>query len=303
MAEPALCPTCKYELPANSPLGLCPACLLAQGMDGGAFRLTDPIEPEVTAFWREGMPHQGASDELGTSLCGAPNVFLRDVADGDEGAATESGQGLPDSVPVVVGRYRLHSRIGGGGMGEVFRGRDLDLGREVALKVLREECAKNANLARRFVEEAQISGQLVHPGIAQTYEMGQFADGRPYFTMKLVKGDTLAALLAARESPANALPRFLGIFEQVCQTIAYAHARGVIHRDLKPLNIMVGSFGEVQVMDWGLAKVFPRGGRGGEKTDGSDAVASVIRTVRSTSLADASQAGSVLGTPAYMSPE
>ena len=94
------------------------------------------------------------------------------------------------------------------------------------------------------------------------YELGAFADRRPYFTMKLVKGRTLADLLAARPDPAADRPRLLGIFLQVCQTVAYAHARGVIHRDLKPSNVMVGSFGEVQVMDWGLAKVLPRGGVG-----------------------------------------
>src|SRR5439155_12137203 len=106
-----------------------------------------------------------------------------------------------------------------------------------------------------FLEEAQISGQLQHPGIVPVYELGAFADQRPYFTMKLVKGQTLATLLAQRGEPGQDRPRFLKVFEQVCQTLAYAHARGVIHRDLKPANVMVGKFGEVQVMDWGLAKV------------------------------------------------
>ena len=114
--------------------------------------------------------------------------------------------------------------------------------------------------ARSFVEEAQIGGQLQHPGVVPIYELGTFGEGRPYFTMKLVKGQTLGELLAERESPAVDLPRFLNIFHQMCQTMAYAHARDVIHRDLKPSNVMVGSFGEVQVMDWGLAKVLPRGG-------------------------------------------
>src|SRR5208282_2996208 len=99
-----------------------------------------------------------------------------------------------------------------------------------------------------------------HPGIVPVYELGSFADRRPYFTMKLVKGRTLAELLDARKSRSADLPRFLSLFESVTQTMAYAHARGVIHRDLKPSNVMVGSFGEVQVMDWGLAKVLPRGG-------------------------------------------
>ena len=126
----------------------------------------------------------------------------------------------------------------------------------------------NPDLVRRFVEEAQIGGQLQHPGIVPVYELGTFADRRPYFTMKLVKGRTLAELLDGRQDPADDRPRFLAIFEQVCQTVAYAHARGVIHRDLKPANVMVGSFGEVQVMDWGLAKVLPRGGVADDATAG-----------------------------------
>ena len=115
-------------------------------------------------------------------------------------------------------------------------------------------------MVRRFVEEAQIGGQLQHPGIVPIYELGTFADRRPFFTMKLVKGQTLAD--AARR-PARAgrrpAPVPVDLRGRSRQTVAYAHARGVIHRDLKPSNVMVGSFGEVQVMDWGLAKVLPAG--------------------------------------------
>jgi Protein kinase domain len=126
------------------------------------------------------------------------------------------------------------------------RGHPAEEARDLAVKVLLEAHRDKPDLIRRFVEEAQIGGQLQHPGIVPIYELGTFADRRPCFAMKLVKGQTLAALLAGRSSPADGLPRFLGIFEQVCQTVAYAHARGVIHRDLKPSNVMVGSFGEVQ---------------------------------------------------------
>jgi serine/threonine-protein kinase len=138
--------------------------------------------------------------------------------------------------------------------------------------------------------------------VVPVYELGAFPDARPYFTMKLVKGRTLAALLEGRQDPTEDLPRILAIFEQVCQTIAYAHARGVIHRDLKPSNVMVGAFGEVQVMDWGLAKVGARQSSD-DTAETAEAGQSVIRTARSESDADASLAGSVLGTPAYMAPE
>jgi serine/threonine protein kinase len=107
-------------------------------------------------------------------------------------------------------------------------------------------------MIQRFVEEAQIGGQLQHPGILPIYDFGLDAEYRPFFTMRLVRGRTLAALLEERPQLSVELMRFLGIFEQVCQTVAYAHSRGVVHRDLKPSNITVGAFGEVQVVDWGL---------------------------------------------------
>src|SRR5262249_37056110 len=139
------------------------------------------------------------------------------------------------------------------------------------------------------------------------YELGTFADRRPFFSMKLVKGHTLAQLLDARKGREDDRPRFLSIYEAVCQTVAYAHARGVIHRDLKPSNVMVGSFGEVQVMDWGLAKVLPRGGVVDDASAGKVRDETVIATARSGSDSDPdaglSCAGSVLGTPSYMAPE
>ncbi len=202
-------------------------------------------------------------------------------------------------------RLQLAGEIARGGMGAILKAHDLTLGRDIAVKVLLEAHAGKPEFARRFVEEARIAGQLQHPGIAPVYELGILSDQRPYFTMKLVKGQTLAVLLAARSEPAAELPKFLGIFAQVCQTLAYAHARDVIHRDLKPLNVMVGAFGEVQVMDWGLAKVLTEGGGASEHKPPQGPEVSVICTQRDREAeADSyTQAGSVLGTPAYLAPE
>src|SRR5262249_34239657 len=140
-------------------------------------------------------------------------------------------------------------------------------------------------------------------------DLGHFGE-RPFFTMKLVKGQTLAHLLAARADPRQERPRLLGIALKVCDTLAYAHAKGVIHRDLKPANVMVGAFGEVQVMDWGLAKVLAEGGRADEARAGRAPPpddGTLIRTTRSSgpagSLGPDTEAGALLGTPAYMPPE
>ena len=125
-------------------------------------------------------------------------------------------------------------------MGIVLKARDPDLCRDLAVKVLLEDHCDNTNLVHRFVEEAQIGGQLQHPGIVPIYDVGSLGPRRPFFAMKLVHGQTLAEMLKNRPDLIAERPRFLGIFEQVCQTMAYAHTRGVIHRDLKPSNVMVG---------------------------------------------------------------
>jgi serine/threonine protein kinase len=228
-----------------------------------------PPEPTVDQAPSQAGPDAGPPTPASASVLRAlaaswpevPQVQLRDP---QSGAASPIVQPRSEEIhrkPAVTGRYHLLGEVARGGMGAVLKGREVDLGRDIALKVLLEAHQGRVELVQRFVEEAQIGGQLQHPGIVPVYDLGQLADRRPYFTMKLVKGQTLAKLLAEREDPAHERPRFLGIFQQVCQGLAYAHARGVIHRDLKPGNVMVGAFGEVQVMDWGLAKVLPQAGR------------------------------------------
>jgi serine/threonine-protein kinase len=227
-------------------------------------------------------------------------LFSADDPDVERSLASLAGAGPADELSTAPpadgpGRNLVYEEIGRGGMGRVFRGRDPALGRDLAVKVLREDRGGDPGLERRFVEEAQIGGQLQHPGLVPVYELGRFADRRPYFTMKLVKGRTLADLLKERPDQA----RLLTIFEQVCQTVAYAHSKGVIHRDLKPANVMVGAFGEVQVMDWGLAKVL--GGPDGDPE--ATTAGTVVRTVRSGSTAEEDGRTGVVGTPAYMAPE
>ncbi len=244
---------------------------------------------------------RGVLETISASVGEVPHVLLRDTDGGLEPPLHRPGAGDPGQGT----RYRIDGEIARGGMGAVLKGRDPDLGRDVALKVLREDFRDDPGMVRRFVEEAQIGGQLQHPGVVPIYELGTLGDQRPFFSMKLVKGETLARLLAARKDPRDGLPRLLTIFEAVAQTVAYAHARGVIHRDLKPSNVMVGAFGEVQVMDWGLAKVLARGGAvddaGAGKRPHDE---TVIATARSGSAdSDLSSAGSVLGTPSYMAPE
>jgi serine/threonine-protein kinase len=274
--------------------------------ENGASGARDPLDNGLAA----------AFGERGSVTHSHPSVLrtLQERTQSKLGVHLES-QGLEDA-PVRItdevkalrdpsGRYQVLGEIGRGGMGIVYKGRDQDLGRDVAMKVLKDEYAKRPDVLARFVEEAQIGGQLQHPGIVPVYELGLQSGERPYFAMKLVKGETLAAQLAKRTSPADERRRLLGIFEQVCQTIAYAHARHVVHRDLKPANVMIGAFGEVQVVDWGFAKVLQKGGVADEAAAAKhEGQRSVIETARSRADSGShSVAGSMMGTPAYMPPE
>jgi serine/threonine-protein kinase len=270
----------------------CPACQRAvEALLGGAAPARGrPAAAETTTAPADSVPAflKRLGDEAGRAVRSAlaPPVPTLPV-----GAATEPGAGLP---PLPA--YEALSPLGRGGMGEVWLARDRRLRRDVAVKVMKEELAGHPELRRRFLEEAQVASQLQHPAIPPVHELGELPDGRPFFAMKVVRGRTLADLLAARPGPAEDLPRFLAIFEQVCQALAYAHSKGVIHRDLKPANVMVGAFGEVQVMDWGLAKVLTAAPPAG-------AAGSAVETVRTVDTDHATQAGSVLGTYAYMPPE
>lgn len=230
-------------------------------------------------------------------------------------------------------RYSRGALLGRGGMGEVYQAWDRDLRRNVAMKTLagpdgesssERPASTHPQLVARFLEEAQISGQLEHPGIVPVHELGIDDQGRMFFTMSLVEGQELREILdAVREGREGwSVTRVLGILARVCDAMAYAHSRGVVHRDLKPSNIMVGQFGETYVMDWGLAKVW--------ETDAATPAASATAEVESSGEREVRSAGqsgtrvrthrsdlesrdpvsplftyegTVVGTPLYMAPE
>ena len=183
-------------------------------------------------------------------------------------------------------RYEMLGRLGQGGMGSVYRVKDGVLGRQVALKVISFSDG-NGGLAERLVHEARILAQLEHPGIVPVHDVGTLPDGRVFYTMKLVQGQRLDEYVPHLPS----LNERLRVFQRVCEPVAFAHAHGVLHRDLKPQNIMVGPFGEVLVMDWGLAKAL---------NDSCPAMAAPDATPASISH---TEHGAILGTPGYMSPE
>jgi serine/threonine protein kinase len=200
-------------------------------------------------------------------------------------------------------RYRLLERVARGGMGVVYAAEDTKLERRVALKVL-DLPGKNSELAKRLTREARVLARLEHPGIVPVHDVGILADGRVFYTMKFVEGQRLDRHLAAVDS----LPDRLRLFLRICDAVAFAHARGVLHRDLKPANIMVGPFGEVLVMDWGLAKILREGAA--QPAGDEDAEATVIGSAPqeatpgdTTQISEATGHGTVMGTPGYMSPE
>ena len=275
------------------------------------------------------LEKHGQDAERSLAALAAPEAVradLRRIADRDLDAslaqlpATPSfHDSLSTTAPVSAdgARFQILRPHASGGLGEVFVARDGELNREVALKEIQARHADHPESRARFLREAEITGNLEHPGIVPVYALGQYADGRPYYAMRFIRGDSLKQAVERHHNPqahglqpvgfdSLAFRQLLNRFIAVCNAIAYAHSRGVLHRDLKPSNIMLGEFGETLVVDWGLAKALtpqpplpPRGegepdllpprplveegGRGGE--------------------GELTRTGQALGTPAYMSPE
>lgn len=196
-------------------------------------------------------------------------------------------------------RYEDLGLLGQGGMGQVRKVKDTRLGRTVAMKIMRPELVSNPREVQRFVEEAQIGAQIQHPGICSVYELDKLGSGEYYFTMPIVSGQRFMEVIRgvhtvstngkwASTSDGWTFDRLIGCFLKVCEAVAFAHGKGVAHRDLKPQNVMIGELGQVVVMDWGLAKLV--GTPLGECDVHSD------RHL-------ATRPGSIIGTPAYMPPE
>ena len=331
MASPAplACPHCQAPIrPGDAEPGarmICPACG------------REVVVPTPAALGESALA--GSADDRAVTLVPSQDASTltaarRPAADGD--AATEAWQRLADAPG--AGRYVESGPIARGGMGEIVLCIDRNIRRPVAMKRILDEVADDPSRRARFVEEAQVTGQLEHPNIVPVHELDRAPDGTLYFTMKLVKGRSLADILAslrplppgegarpptrgrAGEGPASegspsrvdtrvgagprarptreqgqpSLAALLQIFLKVCDGVAFAHSRGVVHRDLKPANIMVGGFGEVLVMDWGLAKIVGR-----EDIRAAD----LVTSDRADTTPELTLDGSAIGTPAYMPPE
>ena len=252
MDEIIRCQACGLAYPTEGPGGLCPRCMLLIGLEAESF---DPEDEPPDAAGGRGDDEEPARFQPAAARLGSPIVILNKVARG--------------------------------GMGVIFRGHDSELDREVAVKVLRA-VSRPARDGRPVHRGGADRRALQHPGLVPIFERGWAGDGRPYYAMKLVRGKTLAEMLADRATERD---RLLDVFLRVSQTIAYAHRNGVAHRDLTPANVMVGEYGEVQVMDWGLAKVSSSAGPSADEAGGDGEAGGPAFTV------------AAMGTPGYMAPE
>jgi eukaryotic-like serine/threonine-protein kinase len=210
------------------------------------------------------------------------------------------GAELPDLSGT---RYRLLERVARGGMGVVYAAEDEKLQRRIALKVL-DVPGREGDLANRLLREARVLAGLEHPGMVPVHDVGTLPDGRVFYTMKFVEGQRLDKYI----EKVNSTPDRLRLFLRICDAVGFAHARGVLHRDLKPANIMVGPFGEVLVMDWGLAKLLRGEDWNSASKDAPDATVfekpkQSVHSNVSTEISVVTGHGTVMGTPGYMSPE
>ncbi len=250
--------------------------------------MAEPPHPKtqvvpVTPFYRSNVTDQSLEALLQTDLRAAGDGVVWDWA----------------ALPVSDHRYEIGDWIASGGMGSLYAATDKVLGRRVAIKVLRGEQLADPTSVLRFLQEARIHAQFHHPCIPPLHDVGRLEDGRPFLAMKLIRGHTLTDVLGGQ--PALDLDAHLGFFERVCAAIAYAHAKGVVHRDLTPSNVLVSDGGRVQVIDWGLAKVLlsPQSrAPGADPRDHHEGTTQMVVT----NLSQTAE-GVAVGTPAYMSPE
>jgi eukaryotic-like serine/threonine-protein kinase len=230
--------------------------------------------------------HDGSAETLVGSLAPSPSSTPSMVAP-DEGELDE----LQGDT-----RYEARALLGRGGMGEVQLCKDLRIGRDIAMKVIRDGRGSRSDAQLRFLREARVQAQLEHPSIVPVYDLGRTEEGQVYFTMKRVRGQSLDGIVArlrrGEASETLSRRRLLAAFGQVCMAVDYAHERGVLHRDLKPANIMLGDYGEVYVLDWGLAKIA-----------GAPELELLDRTHLEGGDLQETAAGEVLGTPGYIAPE
>lgn len=246
---------------------------------------------------------------------------LDEFLDDDAAAPAENGNGIAPFLP-PSSRFRVLKLFARGGIGQVMRAMDLELNREVAVKEIQPSLAGNHEVRERFLREAEITARLEHPGIVPVYGLGRDAAGQPFYAMRLVRGQSLQTAIEELHQGADGKVRYLGVefqkllrrFLHVCETVAYAHSRGVIHRDLKPANILLGPFGETLVVDWGLARSLGEAGPCAAEDESAPQPTSgpTVRllpagapTPPQADWTDAltRTAGEVVGTPAFMSPE
>ncbi len=270
-----------------------------------------PSVPPMPATPADKVPPGLPSDSLGPDSFVSGSISMPTTKPGSPGGAGSSTEELL-AVREHEGRYREIRTFAKGGMGRILLVHDTHIGRDVALKQLLPEMGGytiagkvptadllTVPLLARFLQEARVTGQLEHPSIVPVYELGYRADGTLYYTMRLVKGRSMEDEIDVRAT----LPERLGLlthFLDLCQAVAYAHSRGVIHRDIKPLNVMIGEFGETVVIDWGIAKV--RGAKDIHAGELREAV-NMMRVTTDASATAKTTYGQTLGSPYYMPPE
>ncbi len=247
---------------------------------------------------------RSALEQIADADIQATLAFVRPGTDGNS-CATDTERTSSPTLPL---RFRIMCPWREGGLGIVSVARDEELHRDVALKEIKHHHADNAQSRSRFLMEAEITGALEHPGIVPVYGLGKYDDGRPFYAMRFVSGDSLQEAVvrfhqADDKAPRNSARRtvafreLLGRFISVCNAMSYAHSRGVLHRDLKPSNILLGRYGETLVVDWGLAKVL------GEEEQPDSSIDESPIAIKAGSDAAPTKMGTLVGTPAYMSPE